>query len=44
MKSLKIVIIDHFDNLINNVDIDIEIGLEKFKDKQTLAEIPNIKI
>ena len=37
--SPKIEIIDHFDDLINKIDIDIDISLEKFNDKQTLAEL-----
>ena len=37
--SPKIEIINHFDNLINRVDIDIDSSLEKYNDKQILAEL-----
>ena len=37
--SPKIEIINHFDNLINGIDIDIDSSLEKFNDKQLLSEI-----
>jgi CRISPR/Cas system Type II protein with McrA/HNH and RuvC-like nuclease domain len=37
--SPKIEIINHFDNLINRVDIDIESSLEKFNDQQLLNEL-----
>ena len=37
--SLKIEIINHFDNLIDRIDIDIDSSLEKFNDKQLLSEI-----
>ena len=32
LSSPKIEIINHFDNLINRVDIDIEKSIEKYKD------------
>ena len=31
--SAKIEIINHFDELINRIDIDIEESIEKYKDK-----------
>ena len=34
MRKSKIEIINHFDNLINRIDIDIDSSLEKNKDKQ----------
>ena len=37
--SPKIEIINHFDNLINRIDIDIDSSLEKYNDKQLLSEI-----
>ena len=37
--SPKIEIIDHFDNLINRVDIDIDICLEKYNNEQIIAEL-----
>ena len=37
--SPKIEIINHFDNLINRIDIDIESSLEKFNDKQLVSEL-----
>ena len=37
--SPKIEIINHFDNLINRIDIDIDSSLEKYNDKQLLGEI-----
>ena len=37
--SPKIEIINHFDNLINRIDIDIDSSIEKFNDKQLLGEI-----
>jgi hypothetical protein len=37
--SPKIEIINHFDNLINQIDIDIELGLKKFNDQQLLSEV-----
>ena len=37
--SPKIEIIDHFDNLINRVDIDIDSSLEKYNDEQLLSEL-----
>jgi hypothetical protein len=37
--SPKIELIDHFDNMINMVDIDIELCLEKFNDSQHLGEL-----
>ena len=37
--SPKIEIINHFDDLINRIDIDIDNSLEKYNDKQTLSEI-----
>ena len=39
MSSPKIEIINHFDNLINNVDIDIELCIEKCNDKEILGEL-----
>ena len=38
--SPKIEIINHFDNLINNVDIDIDTCLENYNGKQILRELP----
>ena len=40
--SPKIEIINHFDNLINKVDIDIDISLEKYNDEQVLGELLKI--
>jgi hypothetical protein len=37
--SPKTEIINHFDNLINRIDIDIDSSLQKFKDQQLLSEI-----
>ena len=37
--SPKIEIINHFDNLINRVDIDIEESLEKYKEDQILVDL-----
>ena len=37
--SPKIEIINHFDNLINQLDIDIEESLEKYNDEQILGDI-----
>ena len=37
--STKIEIINHFDSLINRVDIDIDSYLEKFNDQQLLSEL-----
>ena len=37
--SPKIEIINHFDNLINRIDIDIESFLEEFNEEQLLSEI-----
>jgi len=37
--SPKIEIINHFDNLINRVDIDIEESIEKYNDEQLLSEL-----
>ena len=37
--SPKIEIINHFDDLINRVDIDIEESLEKCNDQQLLSEL-----
>ena len=37
--SPKIEIINHFDNLINRIDIDIDSSIEKYNDKQLLSEI-----
>ena len=37
--SPKIEIINHFDNLVNDIDIDIELSIEKYKDEQILSEI-----
>ena len=38
----KIEIINHFDNLINKIDIDIDSYIEKFNDQQLLSEILKI--
>ena len=35
----KIEIINHFDNLINRIDIDIDSSIEKFNDKQILSKL-----
>ena len=37
--SPKVEIINHFDNLINRIDIDIDSSLEKFNDQQLLSEL-----
>ena len=37
--SPKVEIINHFDNLINRVDIDIEESLEKHKQDQILGDL-----
>ena len=37
--SPKIEIINHYDNLINRLDIDIEHSLEKFKEEQILSQV-----
>ena len=37
--SSKIEIINHFDNLINRIDIDIDTCLEKYNDQQILGEL-----
>ena len=37
--SPKIEIINHFDNLINRIDIDIDSSLEKFNEQQLISEI-----
>ena len=37
--SGKIEIINHFDSLINRIDIDIDSSLEKFNDQQLLSEL-----
>ena len=37
--SPKIEIINHFDKLINRIDIDIEDSLEKYDDKRILGEL-----
>ena len=37
--SPKIEIINHFDNLINRVDIDIDICLDKYNDEKSLGEL-----
>ena len=37
--SPKIEIINHFDNLINRIDIDIDSSIEKYNDQQLLSEI-----
>ena len=39
--SPKVEIINHFDKLINKVDIDIEESIEKYNDKQVLGELLN---
>ena len=39
MISPKIEIINHFDSLINRVDIDVEKSLEKYKQEQNLSQI-----
>ena len=40
--SPKIEIINHFDNLINKVDIDIDHCLEKYNDEKVLGELLKI--
>ena len=35
----KIEIINHFDNLINRIDIDIDSSIEKYNDQKLLGEI-----
>ena len=37
--SPKIEIINHFDNLINKVDIDIELSLEKYNEQEILSQL-----
>ena len=37
--SPKIEIINHFDNLINRIDIDIDSSIEKYNDQKLLGEI-----
>jgi hypothetical protein len=37
--SPKIEIITHFDELINNVDIDCETSIQKYKEKQVLSQL-----
>ena len=37
--SPKIEIINHFDNLINRIDIDIDSSIEKFNDQQLLGDL-----
>ena len=37
--SPKIEIINHFDNLINKVDIDIDSNLEKYNDEKVIGEL-----
>ena len=37
--SPKIEIINNFDNLINAIDIDIDICLDKYTDEQVLGEL-----
>ena len=37
--SPKIEIINHFDTLINKLDVDIELCIEKYNDKQILGEL-----
>ena len=37
--SPKIEIINHFDNLINRIDIDIDQSIEKYKEDQILGEL-----
>ena len=37
--SPKIEIINHFENLINRIDIDIDSSIEMFNDQQLLSEI-----
>ena len=41
--SPKIEIINHFDNLINRVDIDIDECLEKYNQEQTIGELKCFK-
>ena len=41
--SPKIEIINHFDNLIHRVDIDIEESIEKYNDKQILGDLSCFK-
>ena len=38
--SPKIEIINHFDDLINKIDIDIDSCIEKYDDQQLLRELP----
>ena len=37
--SPKIEIINHFDDLINRIDIDIDHCLEKYNDEKVLGEL-----
>ena len=39
MKSSKIEILNHFDNLINQVDIDIEESLDKYNEEQVIGDL-----
>ena len=39
MFSPKIEIINHFENLINGIDIDIDSSLEKYNDQQLLSDL-----
>jgi myo-inositol-1-phosphate synthase len=42
--SPKIEIIDHFDSLINRVDIDIEEAIGKYSEEQVLSELKCFEI
>ena len=42
--SPKVEIINHFDNLINRVDIDIEQSIEKYKEDKLLGQLEYFRI
>ena len=42
--SPKIEIINHFDNLINRIDIDIEQCTREYKEYQTLGELKHCSV
>ena len=42
--KIKIEIINHFDSLINRVDIDIEKSLEKYNEEQVLSQLNYLDI
>ena len=42
--SPKVEIINHFDNLIHQIDIDIEQSIEKYKDNQSLEQLNYFRV